>query len=196
LNRGYRLTERSDHLVFETVLYRTGEGSALNRLVYNRELGALLIAVTAAGATYAVLAHGGNPGWPGYVLPVLVLIPVFIVVRFRLFRDRVLRLEADRRTGSITVWRDGIWKRRAQSARIDDLQLLEVGEQEAPDESDIQDIVRWHEIAEPGVHATPLPVFTLELVFRDGGRVLIFTDCVVEPVNEVRRRLGGFFGLL
>lgn len=193
---GYTLSENGDTLIFKTVLFKTGGGSALNTLVYNRELASILIAGGVDLIIYLGLLHGRVHGLWGWLVPAALFVPAFLAARFWLLKERVLRLVIDRAGGLIEIERHRLTGVFRRTIKMSDVLLLETEEIEAPDESDVGDIIRWHKMAEPGVHATPLPLFKLNLVLRGEEKILIFTDCVIDSLIELRRRLGGFMNIV
>lgn len=192
----YTLTEEGDKLTFTTVLFRSGGGSALNSMVYNRELATILVAGGAASLIYLGLVHGRVRGLWGWLIPVVIFVPAFLFIRFWLLKDRVLRIAMDRSRGLIEIERERLSGTFRRTLDMSEVLLLEAEEIEAPDESDLRDIIRWHQMAEPGVHATPLPLYKLKLVLRGGEEILIFTDCVMDSVIKLRRRLGEFLNIV
>ena len=192
----YTLSIDGDKLTFRTVLYRSGDRSALNRMVYNRDLSAILLAGTAAGAVYYAIFREFSSGWQVWVIPIALFIPLYLVVRFWLLKERALEMVANKADKTIEITAEKISGKSRRSINFKDISRLETEELEPLDESDLADIIAWHKIAEPGVHATPLPLFKLNLMLDDGSKVLIFTDIVNNTVVEAKKSLDEFIGLV
>ena len=189
--------EDGGRLCFETALFRRGSDSFLNPFVYNRELASLLLGAAAAGLVYLGFLHGRPAALSvRLAVPVLVFLPVFLLMRFAVLRERRVRLEVDRAAGRIRLRRDRFFGAGEQDLSLAEVRLLEVIERPPPDESDIREIVRWQEMAEPGVHPKPAALYRLELVLAGGRRFLVYTDDDGGRVDGVRRRLAAAMGLI
>jgi len=191
----YTLSIDGDKLTFKTVLYRSGDRSALNRMVYNRDLSAILLAGTAAGAVYYLLLRETCSGWQAWVALVTLFIPFYLIVRFWLLKEKNLEMVADRKNGTIVITTDKISGKSRKEIVFKDVSRLEAEELAPLDESDLADIIAWQKIAEPGVHATPLPLFKLNMLLVDGSKMLIFTDIINNTVVEAKKSLDEFMGL-
>lgn len=181
----------------------SGAVSALNRLVYNRDLGAILCAGAGAAMGYVLFYGTRKPDIYAAMLPVAVFVPLWLMFRFRIFRERVTETVIANAGGAmtttggvITITETTAFGERTVSAAIESVRMIDVENVPAPDESDIQDIVRWHNIAEPGVHARPLPVYRLVVVLDDGTRHAVMSAMAVEPLLAERERMGRFIGLV
>ncbi len=192
----YSIMEQNNQLVLRTVLYKYGSGSALNAMVYNRELGAILASGGVTALVYLALFPSGPGGWKQWIIPVALFFGFYVVIRRWVFREHTTVTTMDRTSGTITVARERAFGRTlTKILRVAEVRFIEAEEQPPPDESDIQEIVKWHKMAEPGVHATPLPLYKVNFVLADGSRVLVHTDVVLEHAQAVRQRLGEFLGL-
>ncbi|MBI5142295.1 MAG: hypothetical protein HZA20_08915 [Nitrospirae bacterium] len=174
----------------------SGAVSALNQLVYNRDLGSILFAGAGAGIGYALVFGARKPDFYAAMLPVIVFIPLWLLFRFRILRERVTETVIDMAEGTITITETKAFGTRTVSASAGSVRMIDVEEMPAPDESDIQDIVRWHNIAEPGVHARPLPVYRLVVALNDGTRHSVMSGISVESLLAERERMGRFIGLV
>ncbi len=192
----YTLSIDGDKLTFKTVLYRSGDRSALNRMVYNRDLSAILLAGTAAATVYYLLLQETFAGLQAWIALGALFIPFYLVVRFWLLKERVLDMVADRESGTIVITTDKISGKSRKEIALKDVSRLETEELAPLDESDLADIVAWHKIAEPGVHATPLPLFKLNILLVDGSKILILTDIINNTVVEAKKSLDEFMGLV
>jgi len=196
MNEPYVITEQNDQLTLRTVLYRHGTGSALNVMVYNRELGAILAGGGATALIYVLGFRYLVTGWIQWLLLGAVFMVLYGVLRKTLFAEHMTVSTIDKISGTVTVTRErAVARTLTKLIRMAEIRFIEVEEQPAPDESDIQEIVKWHKMAEPGVHSTPLPVYRVSFVLNDGSRVLIYTDVTPDRAQEVRKRLAEFIGL-
>ncbi len=194
MKEAYTLSIDGDKLSFKTVLYRSGDRSALNRMVYNRDLASILLAGSAAGAVYYLLfwLRASSPGWHSWVVPIALFLPFYLLVRFWLLKERSLEMIVDKGNGAVVITTDRISGKNRKEILLKDVTGLEAEELEPLDESDLADIIAWQKMAEPGVHATPLPLFKLNLLLADGSKVLLFTDIVNSTVVEVKKSLDKF----
>ena len=192
----YTIVEHNNQLVLRTVLFKHGSGSALNAMVYNRELGAILSSGGVTVLVYLSLFPSDLSGWAQWATPAVLFLVFYMIFRQWVFREHTTVTTMDRTSGTVTVARERAFGRTlTKILRAAEIRFIEAEEQPAPDESDIQEIVKWHKMAEPGVHSTPLPIYRVNLVLADGSRVLVHTDIVLERAQAVRQKLGEFVGL-
>jgi len=196
MNDPYTITEQNDQLILRTVLYRHGSGSALNAMVYNRELAAILSACGASAVFYVIAFRSIASGWILWTLLGAAFLVLYGLLRRTVFVEHTTVSTLDKLSGTVIVSRErALGRTLTKLIRMAEIRFIEAVEQPAPDESDIQEIVKWHKMAEPGVHSTPIPVYRVSFVLNDGSHVLVYTDVVLDRAQAVRKRLAEFIGL-
>lgn len=151
-----------------TVAGENAPDSALNRLVYNRDLAAVLTAGGLALAVYGLVIRRFAPGWPGFVAAAVVFGPLFWFMQAVVFVRRRTEIVLDPEADRIDVCVRGIWPRRSRSAPYSEWRYVRVDELEPPDTQDLKDIYAWQDLAEPGVHMKPAAVYAVVIVGVDG----------------------------
>jgi len=196
LLNAYTIHIEGDKLFFKTILYRNGDRSALNRMVYNRDLSSILLAGTASGVIYYLLLLETYSEWQAWIALVALFIPLYLVIRFWLLKEKKLEMVIDKAQETIVITTDKISGKSKKKIAFNNITQLETEELAPLDESDLADIIAWQKIAEPGIHATPLPLFKLNFVLADESKILIFTDIVKNTVIEAKKSIDEFMGLV
>ncbi len=192
----YRVDIKDNTLVFETSSFRAERGSILHSGIYNRELSASLAAgacITLAGFFFA----GRIKISAVYFFAALVFfVLLFLAFRTYVFRDSVLRLAIDKETGNIAISMKNIFAENKVSFSLGELDAVRQDHVAlSPENPDgvkvVEKIALQHGTVIPGFGKT-VEFYTVELGFKSGKRLLIFSSREPAKADAIAEKLKNF----
>jgi hypothetical protein len=197
-NQPYQLTAEDSRLLLMTSSFRAERGSVLHSGIYNRELTSSLASGTLVGAVFLALVMAGVEVTAAYVVPAVILFGgLFVLFRKAVFYEEQLEAVFDRAGRVITVVVRRFPKRR-YTYPLDELADIRedhiVMTPENPDGiSFVEKIAAQHGAAIPGFGETK-EFYTVDLEFKDGRRMRVFSSREESGAGQLRMRLKEFIG--
>jgi hypothetical protein len=197
-NHAYQLTEEDSRLLLRTPSFRAERGSVLHSGIYNRELTSSLVAGILVGAVFLILALTGVEVTLVYVVPAVILFSgLFVMLRKAVFYEEQLEAVFDKAGRAITV----VVKRFPERRYMYPLEeLTDIKENHiviTPDNPDgisfVEKIAAQHGTVIPGFGETK-EFYTVDLQFKGGGQMRVYSSREESGAGELRRRLREFIG--
>jgi hypothetical protein len=196
----YKIRRTENELIFETGSYSAEKSSVLHSGVYSREFSSMLLASALCLGIFVASGYMVDDArLKRFIASIIFFIPLFLMSRKTLFRDRVLRLMMDADSDTALLTRPGILTDRKEKIPFENIVSIDIGSRRfAPDNPDavqfVQKISAQHGSPVPGLGDIEEYV-TLSLKLTDGSERIIYAGRIEDepelPVNEMRKFLGG-----
>jgi hypothetical protein len=192
----YQIEIEENRFVLKTTTFRVEKGSVLHSGIYNRELASSLAAGTIIILTGFFFAARFRLNVIHFVLSLFVFIILFLFFRIYVFRQQILELIIDKRSGDITIYLKNIVRRIKAIYPLSDLSSIKqdrvIIQPENPDGIKVvEKIALQHGTVIPGFGKT-IDFYTLEFEFKDRDTEMIFSSRDESKTNEVLKRLKEF----
>jgi hypothetical protein len=186
----------NNRLVFSTTSFKAEKGSVLHSGIYNRELASSLAAgaaMTIAGfffaARYKITALH-------FLLALVLFAALFLVFRTYIFREPLLCVTIDKDRGDINLSLDRMFGKKNISFELAGLKDIRQGHVSiAPENPDgirlVEKVALQHGTVIPGFGKTA-EFYTVEMEFKDGRRIMIFSSPEPSAVNDIAIKIKNF----
>ncbi len=185
-------------LIFRTTSFKAEKGSVLHSGIYNRELSSSL----AAGALVMLLgfffALRFKTTAVHFIVALLLFAVFFIVFRTYIFLETVLCVAVDKKNGNIDIALEKIFGKRRITFPLSELDNIRqdylVVTPENPDGIRlVEQVALQHGTVIPGFGMTA-EFYTVEMEFKNGKRITIFSSEDPSMAENIRAKLSGFIG--
>ncbi|MFZ6006685.1 MAG: hypothetical protein ACOYU2_03410 [Nitrospirota bacterium] len=194
----YQMDIKDNMLIFRTSSFRAEKGSVLHSGIYNRELSSSL----AAGALVMLLgfffAVRFKTTAVHFIAALLLFVIFFIVFRTYIFLETVLCVAVDKKNGNIDIALERIFGKRRITSPLSELDnirqdYLAVTPENPDGIKLVEQVALQHGTVIPGFGKTA-EFYTVEMEFKNGKRITIFSSEEPSMAEDVRAKLSGFIG--
>ncbi|WP_333655561.1 hypothetical protein [Dissulfurispira sp.] len=194
----YQMDIKDNMLIFRTSSFRAEKGSVLHSGIYNRELSSSL----AAGALVMLLGFFFTARFKTtavhFIAALLLFVISFIVFRTCIFLEPVLCVAIDKKNGNIDITLRRILGRRRIISPLSELDSIRQDYLSVtPENPDgirlVEQVALQHGTVIPGFGKTA-EFYTVEMEFKNGKRITIFSSEEPSMAEDVRAKLSGFIG--
>ena len=194
----YQMDIKDNMLIFRTSSFRAEKGSVLHSGIYNRELSSSL----AAGALVMLLGFFFTARFKTtavhFIAALLLFVIFFIVFRTCIFLEPVLCVAIDKKNGNIDITLRRILGRRRIISPLSELDSIRQDYLSVtPENPDgirlVEQVALQHGTVIPGFGKTA-EFYTVEMEFKNGKRITIFSSEEPSMAEDVRAKLSGFIG--
>jgi hypothetical protein len=194
----YQMDIKDNMLIFRTSSFRAEKGSVLHSGIYNRELSSSL----AAGALVMLLGFFFAASFKittvHFIAALLLFVIFFIFFRTYIFLESILCVAVDKKNGNIDIALERIFGKRRITSPLSELDNIRQDYLSVtPENPDgirlVEQVALQHGTVIPGFGKTA-EFYTVEMEFKNGKRITIFSSEEPSMAEDVRAKLSGFIG--
>ena len=183
-------------LAFRTASFRAEKGSVLHSGIYNRETASTF----AAGACILLLGFffASRPllSTISFIAPLLLFVLLFLFFRTFVFRETFLQAVIDKGNNVVAIMRRGFFRMEKQLFTLNELEGIREDYKEIASKNPdgikiVEKIALQHGAVIPGFGAAA-QFYTVELEFKDAGRVMVFSSGDYSEADDVTRTFKNF----